>query len=83
MSPSPFTLTGEALEVLRRVMRSLTLLMALLNGDRALGFFTYLWIDDEAAPFRAKFHRLGMKENRRHSREMAAALTGDQAFLAT
>ncbi|MCA8931574.1 MAG: hypothetical protein KDA49_03860 [Rhodospirillaceae bacterium] len=50
---------------------------------RALGFFTYLWIDDEAAPFRAKFHRLGMKENRRHSREMAAALTGDQAFLAT
>lgn len=43
--------------------------------------FTHIAIADEETPFKAKFHRLGMKENRRHSQEMAAALTGDPALL--
>ncbi len=29
-------------------------------------------------PFQAKFHRMGMKQNREHSRAMAAALEGKQ-----
>ncbi len=37
--------------------------------------FTHLRIDDPQKPFIAKFHRMGMSENRRHSQEIAAALT--------
>jgi hypothetical protein len=36
--------------------------------------FTHIKITDEARPFVAKFHRMGMKENRRHCQEIEAAL---------
>jgi hypothetical protein len=39
------------------------------------GIFTHIKINDEARPFVAKFHRMGMKENRRHCQEIEAALT--------
>jgi len=38
------------------------------------GIFTHIKIKDEARPFVAKFHRMGMKENRRHCQEIEAAL---------
>lgn len=43
------------------------------------GIFTHIKIRDEANPFVAKFHRMGMKENRRHCQEMSIALTGAAA----
>lgn len=43
------------------------------------GIFTHITIKDEARPFIAKFHRMGMKENRRHSQEIEAALAGAAA----
>jgi hypothetical protein len=39
------------------------------------GLFTHIKINDETRPFVAKFHRMGMKENRRHCQEIEAALT--------
>jgi CO/xanthine dehydrogenase FAD-binding subunit len=39
--------------------------------------FTHIKIDGPV-PFKAKFHRMGMKQNRDHSRAMAAALEGKQ-----
>ena len=38
--------------------------------------FTHIKIKDPARPFVAKFHRLGMPNNRQHSQAMEAALTG-------
>jgi hypothetical protein len=37
--------------------------------------FTHIRIDDEREPFVAKFHRMGMKTNRDHSRQIAAAIS--------
>lgn len=39
--------------------------------------FTHIKIDGPV-PFKAKFHRMGMKQNREHSMAMAAALEGRQ-----
>ena len=36
--------------------------------------FTVIKIKDEVKPFTAKFHRMGMKENREHSQAIADAL---------
>ena len=41
--------------------------------------FTHIKIKDPARPFVAKFHRLGMPNNRMHSQAMEAALTGRQS----
>lgn len=38
--------------------------------------FTVIKIDDAQRPFEAKFHRMGMTENRSHSMAMAERLTG-------
>jgi len=46
---------------------------------RTGGIFTHITIRDEAKPFVAKFHRMGMKENRRHCQEMEAVLVGAAA----
>ncbi|MEZ5670045.1 MAG: hypothetical protein R3F55_21940 [Alphaproteobacteria bacterium] len=43
------------------------------------GLFTHIRIRDDAKPFIAKFHRMGMKENRRHCQEIEAALAGAAA----
>ena len=43
------------------------------------GVFTHIKIKDEGRPFVAKFHRMGMKENRRHCQEIEAALVGAAA----
>ena len=43
------------------------------------GVFTHIKIKDESRPFVAKFHRMGMKENRRHCQEIEAALVGAAA----
>ena len=41
--------------------------------------FTHIKINDPARPFVAKFHRLGMPNNRMHTQAMEAALTGRQS----
>lgn len=41
--------------------------------------FTHIRIKDENRPFVAKFHRMGMKENRRHCMAIEAALGGAAA----
>jgi len=41
--------------------------------------FTHLKINDAAKPFAAKFHRLGMPENREHAMAIEAALSGKNA----
>src|ERR1044072_929740 len=41
--------------------------------------FTHIKIKDPARPFVAKFHRLGMPNNRMHTQAMEAALTGRQS----
>ncbi len=46
------------------------------------GIFTHITIDDAQKPFVAKFHRMGMKQNREHSQAIADALTGGQANAA-
>ena len=38
--------------------------------------FTHIRIDDAAKPFAAKFHRMGMANNREHAMAIAAALGG-------
>ncbi|MCA1621733.1 MAG: hypothetical protein LC795_21165 [Acidobacteria bacterium] len=38
--------------------------------------FTHIRIEDAAKPFAAKFHRLGMANNREHAMAIAAALGG-------
>ena len=38
--------------------------------------FTHIKIEDAAKPFAAKFHRLGMANNREHAAAIAAALGG-------
>lgn len=43
------------------------------------GIFTHIRVRDEAKPFVAKFHRMGMKENRRHCQEIEASLVGAAA----
>ncbi|MGF1626048.1 MAG: hypothetical protein ACFCVH_14295 [Alphaproteobacteria bacterium] len=43
------------------------------------GLFTHIRITDAAKPFIAKFHRMGMKENRANSQAIGAALTGGPA----
>lgn len=40
--------------------------------------FTHIKIKDPARPFIAKFHRMGMPNNRAHSQAMEAVLTGRQ-----
>jgi hypothetical protein len=40
--------------------------------------FTYIDIKDPQKPFSAKFHRLGMKNNREHSMAIAQLLEGRQ-----
>jgi hypothetical protein len=46
------------------------------------GLFTHIKIEDPQRPFVAKFHRLGMTNNRDHSQAIADALTGGQAKAA-
>jgi hypothetical protein len=41
--------------------------------------FTHLRINDPAKPFAAKFHRMGMPNNRAHSTAILSALTGAAA----
>lgn len=43
------------------------------------GLFTHIEIMDPARPFIAKFHRLGMKQNREHAMAIAAAISGKAA----
>lgn len=43
------------------------------------GIFTHIRIKDAARPFVAKFHRMGMKENRTHCMAIQAALGGAAA----
>jgi hypothetical protein len=43
------------------------------------GLFTHISIQDPARPFVAKFHRLGMKQNREHAMAIAAAISGQPA----
>lgn len=43
------------------------------------GIFTHIAIDDPAKPFVAKFHRMGMKDNREQAMAIAAALGGGTA----
>ena len=38
--------------------------------------FTHIKIEDAAKPFVAKFHRMGMSNNREHAMAIAAALGG-------
>ena len=45
------------------------------SGSRGM-LFTHLRITDPAKPFVAKFHRMGMPNNRAHSTAILAALTG-------
>ena len=45
------------------------------SGSRGM-IFTHLRINDAAKPFAAKFHRMGMPNNRAHSTAILAALTG-------
>lgn len=40
------------------------------------GLFTHIEITCPTRPFVAKFHRLGMKQNREHAMAIAAAITG-------
>lgn len=40
------------------------------------GLFTHIEITSPERPFIAKFHRLGMKQNREHAMAIAAAITG-------
>jgi hypothetical protein len=41
--------------------------------------FTHIKIDDPQKPFVAKFHRMGMPNNRQHSMAIESALTGQAA----
>jgi hypothetical protein len=43
--------------------------------------FTHIKIEDEAGPFVAKFHRIGMTGNREGAMAIAAALTGRPATM--
>jgi len=45
------------------------------SGSRGM-LFTRIRINDPAKPFVAKFHRMGMPNNRAHSTAILAALTG-------
>ena len=45
------------------------------SGSRGM-LFTHLRINDPAKPFVAKFHRMGMPNNRAHSTAILSALTG-------
>lgn len=42
--------------------------------SKAGGLFGHLWIDDPLQPFAAKFHRMGMKDNRERVVAIAQAL---------
>jgi hypothetical protein len=43
--------------------------------------FTHIKVEDQAKPFAAKFHRMGMPGNREGSMAIAAALTGRPATV--
>ena len=66
--------TAEVQEVLEYDRNSLPAVEAKTGG-----VFTHIKIRDEAKPFVAKFHRMGMKENRRHCQEIETALVGAPA----
>lgn len=54
--------------------------LSTLGGVKAStgALFTHIRIDDPQKPFIAKFHRMGMTDNREHTMAMEAALTKKQ-----
>lgn len=68
---------GKNVQVKEIVDYSLTSLPPVKASTGAL--FTHIKILDQAKPFVAKFHRLGMPGNREHAMAMEAALTGKSA----